>query len=49
VISAQAAKKQANAHLRAEGSHLVTLLASRNKKHGVWVVDYRAQTTRTRF
>ncbi len=41
VISAQAAKKQANAHLLAEGSDLVALHASRNKKHGVWVVDYR--------
>jgi uracil-DNA glycosylase len=41
VISAQAAKKHANAHLRAEGSHLVALHASRNNKYGVWVVDYR--------
>lgn len=41
MISAQAAKKQANAHLRAEGSHLVALHASRKKKHGVWVVGYR--------
>ncbi len=41
MISAQAAKKQANAHLRAEGSNLVALHATRNKKHGVWVVDYR--------
>lgn len=41
VISAHAAKKQANVHLRAEGSHLAALHASRNQKHGVWVVDYR--------
>lgn len=41
MISAQAAKKQANAHLRAEGSHLVALHATRSKKHGVWVVGYR--------
>lgn len=39
--SAQAAKDQANAHLRAEGSHLVALHTSRNKKHGVWVIGYR--------
>lgn len=41
VISVQAAKRQANAHLRAEGSHLVASTASRDKKHGVWVVGYR--------
>jgi uracil-DNA glycosylase len=41
VISASAAKKKANAHLHAEGSRLVALHASRNNKHGVWVVDYR--------
>ena len=41
MISAHAAKKQANAHLRAEGSNLVALHASRNERHGVWVVDYR--------
>lgn len=41
MISAQAAKEQANEHLRAEGSHLVPLHASRDKTHGVWVVGYR--------
>lgn len=41
MISAQAAKKYANAHLRAEGSHLEAVHASRDKVHGVWVVDYR--------
>lgn len=41
LISAQAAKKQANVHLHAEGSRLVALHASRNTKHGVWVVGYR--------
>jgi uracil-DNA glycosylase len=41
IISAQAAKKQAKAHLRAEGSRLVALHGYRDKKHGVWVVDYR--------
>lgn len=40
VISAQAAKKQANAHLRTDGSHLVAVHASKDKKHGVWVVGY---------
>lgn len=41
MISAQVAKEQANAHLRAERSRLVALHASRNKEYGVWVVDYR--------
>lgn len=41
MISAQAAKKRANAHLLAEGANLVAFSASRNKKHGLWVVDYR--------
>lgn len=41
MISAQQAKKLANGHLRAEGSHLVASGASMNKMHGVWVVDYR--------
>jgi uracil-DNA glycosylase len=41
VISAQAAKKQANAHLLAEGSNLVALHAFRHSTYGVWVVDYR--------
>jgi uracil-DNA glycosylase len=41
VISAQAAKKQATAYLRAEGSGLVAVHASRDKRHGVWVVGYR--------
>ena len=41
MISAQAAKEQANAHLRAEGSHLVASNASRDKRNGVWVVGYR--------
>lgn len=40
MISAQAAKNRANSHLRAEGSHLVVLHASRNKKYGVWTVAY---------
>lgn len=40
MISAQAAKQQADAHLRAEGSHLSALHASRDTKHGVWVVGY---------
>lgn len=40
-MSPHAAKKQATAHLRAQGSNLVALHATRNKKHGVWVVDYR--------
>ena len=41
LISAQAAKKKANAHLEAEGSPMVALNASRSDTHGVWVVDYR--------
>ena len=42
MISAQAAKKRAKTHLHAEGSHLEVSGASRDKKHGVWVVSYRA-------
>lgn len=41
MISAQVAKKRANAHLLADGSRLVALHASRDSKYGVWVVDYR--------
>ncbi|WP_202865428.1 uracil-DNA glycosylase [Ornithinimicrobium sufpigmenti] len=41
MISAQAAKKQASAYLRDEGSGLSAVHASRDKKHGVWVVGYR--------
>lgn len=41
MISAQAAKEQANAYLRADGSNLVARHASRDKKHGVWIVGYR--------
>lgn len=41
MISAQAAKKRASEHLRAQGSHLVASGASRSKEHGVWVVGYR--------
>ncbi|WP_206063288.1 hypothetical protein [Nocardioides sp. HDW12B] len=40
MISANTAKKHANGHLRAEGSNLVALHASKNKRHGVWIVDY---------
>lgn len=41
MISAAKATRHANAHLRAEGARLVAVQASRDKKHGVWVVGYR--------
>lgn len=41
MISEQAAKKRANAYLRADGSNLVARRASRSRTHGVWVVGYR--------
>ncbi len=41
MISAHAAKKYANVHLRDGGSNLVALYASRDKAYGVWVVAYR--------
>lgn len=37
---ARAARGQADAYLRAEGSSLKAAHASRNRKHGVWVVSY---------
>ena len=40
-LTAHEAKRLADEHLRDEGSSLVAKYASRNRRYGVWLVDYR--------